>query len=454
MHPRQVQAILAAALAAACTPHARAQSINIDFDALAGQGAGIPGANFAAAAGYSSPSFVGNNWNGITVAGASAPLRDTLGVLTTATVTLTEGTGFSSNPIGLTGDFDKLITDWAVLPNSANPSIDFSGLIPGTYTVYVYVGAGDSLTTTTLPPSHTPNTQSVTSINAPVNAFFSGSGFGASQGTHTTHELVVEEAGTLRIIFPSGSFSRVAGIQLVRRGVRPPDPTGSIAFPAIDACTSGTIQIIGTVAGSGPITYTIAVSPSFAGPYTNILMGGGPLTDAPLGSWNTSTFPPGPCFMRMTVTGVGPVTNSIITTFKVSSPDSTPPTTSFSQPPPNARICTPIQISGTAADPNLTNWTLDYAGPAGGGWTSIASGNSSITGTLATWNPTGLPRGPYVLRLRASDSGSAGCTLPAGLVSESLRTVMVGLQADTTLDGSVNTLDLSWLLAQFGQSCN
>ena len=90
----------------------------------------------------------------------------------------------------------------------------------------------------------------------------------------------------------------------------------------------------------------------------------------------------------------------------VTSPE---PMTAYISSPINAgRIWGSITISGMATGPSFSHYILDYgAGYEPGSWTGIATSSTPVTsGTLATWDASGVTSGMYTLRLRTNGSGS------------------------------------------------
>jgi hypothetical protein len=87
--------------------------------------------------------------------------------------------------------------------------------------------------------------------------------------------------------------------------------------------------------------------------------------------------------------------------------DSTPPVVSITGPAPFGCGCDPIEITGSAGDPEGTflKYTLEYAQNANGPWTLITmSGTPVNNGTLGFWNTAGVPQGYYFVRLTAENT--------------------------------------------------
>ncbi|MDV6032260.1 MAG: hypothetical protein F9B45_19665 [Phycisphaera sp. RhM] len=74
--------------------------------------------------------------------------------------------------------------------------------------------------------------------------------------------------------------------------------------------------------------------------------------------------------------------------------------------PATGRITAPTDVLGTAADPDLSFYTLAIAPLDGGDFVEIARGTQSVNdGVLGRIDPTLLPNGEYFLRLHAIDTG-------------------------------------------------
>jgi hypothetical protein len=103
--------------------------------------------------------------------------------------------------------------------------------------------------------------------------------------------------------------------------------------------------------------------------------------------------------------------------------DDTPPVVDLTAPPALGCVCQLAEVFGTAHDPEGTfaEWTLSARPAAGGGWTTLASGQFSVVDDfLATWDTTGLNEGYHLLRLE----GRNAC----GLASADVEVVWVDKQ--------------------------
>ena len=84
--------------------------------------------------------------------------------------------------------------------------------------------------------------------------------------------------------------------------------------------------------------------------------------------------------------------------------DHTPPTVSFTIGN-GAPITSPIDVTGTASDPNLIGYTLEAIPVAGGPSQTIFTGTSPVVnGTLGVFDPSLLPNDSYIVRLTATDA--------------------------------------------------
>lgn len=67
---------------------------------------------------------------------------------------------------------------------------------------------------------------------------------------------------------------------------------------------------------------------------------------------------------------------------------------------------TQVEVTGTAAGPDLASWRLEYGpGAAPSSWTTVASSSLQVAdGALAAWDLAGVPDGAHTLRLVAQNS--------------------------------------------------
>ena len=93
--------------------------------------------------------------------------------------------------------------------------------------------------------------------------------------------------------------------------------------------------------------------------------------------------------------------------------DHTPPTVSFTIGN-GAPITSPIDVTGTASDPNLIGYTLEAIPVAGGPSQTIFTGTSPVVnGTLGVFDPSLLPNDSYIVRLTATDANGNAASVDA-----------------------------------------
>jgi len=90
------------------------------------------------------------------------------------------------------------------------------------------------------------------------------------------------------------------------------------------------------------------------------------------------------------------------------------PTALITSPDRNAVIAGVKKITGTADDPTLASYTVDFGtGEQPTAWTDIVKQSIAIEGgTLANWDTTELQDGKYTLRLTATDSNGYSSVFP------------------------------------------
>ena len=92
------------------------------------------------------------------------------------------------------------------------------------------------------------------------------------------------------------------------------------------------------------------------------------------------------------------------TTLLVSNPaDTTAPVVSFNANLTFAALTGTTAIGGVVSDDNLNYWKLQEAPYGSSTFTTLASGTTSINGTLANFDPTALANGFYTLQLTAAN---------------------------------------------------
>jgi len=87
--------------------------------------------------------------------------------------------------------------------------------------------------------------------------------------------------------------------------------------------------------------------------------------------------------------------------------DLTPPVAEITEPSGFECVCSPVEIIGTADDPDgsLDRYTLAYTRDSASGWTVFATGTAPVVDdVLGVWDATGLPEGYYLIRLVVTNS--------------------------------------------------
>ncbi len=233
----------------------------------------------------------------------------------------------------------------------------------------------------------------------------------------------------------------------------------SVQFSVSDGELSATVPVVlrGTIAPVPP-QVIVVLTPSFPAvpgqsvivhvaasslaPITglSVTVAGQPLTLDSQGRATYTPQAPGRIAIAATATDGDGLVGQYLAVLKVRDPnDQTAPVVAFSPQLANARLTAATAIIGAIADTNLDTWVLDRAPIGSSTFTTLASGTSAVSSaTLATFDPTVLANGPYVLRLTATDI--------AGRISQT--TIVV--EADSTAKPSQylrTETDLSVVLA-------
>ena len=86
--------------------------------------------------------------------------------------------------------------------------------------------------------------------------------------------------------------------------------------------------------------------------------------------------------------------------------DETPPTAEIDTPAAGDEVSAQVEVIGTAADDNLTGWSLLAIDEDGATLTEVAAGTTAVTdGVLGTFAATAVPSGTVTLRLDVEDAG-------------------------------------------------
>ena len=165
---------------------------------------------------------------------------------------------------------------------------------------------------------------------------------------------------------------------------------------------------------------------------------------------------------RIAITATGTDADGLVgqssTVLKVVDPtDQIAPTVAFAPTLANARLSAAAAIVGTISDTNLDTWVLDRAPVGSSSFTTLASGNAPVSsGTLATFDPTALANGPYILRLTATDiagrTGQTTIVVEADSTTKPTQYLRTETDLSVTLAGSVFNLVRSYDSLTAGQS--
>jgi hypothetical protein len=300
-----------------CAVSVCAQSFNIDLNATAGIGSGVPASTFGAAA--SQP----GTWNGVAAGAATTPiaLNDLANVATPATIQRSGAAAlYQFNNTNTTGDTELLMDDLDD-PSPGPLTYTFAGLTPGKYRVYTYAWAPDSATFFTNVTVTGSPVQTVGGAMAALNTFTQGI-------THAVHD-VVTSTGTFGVTVqtaPAGGFSSINGFQIVRC------PNGFST--QIRQTGSGAALDIAFTCGNAGDFYALAVTP-VQGAFPNgaffgieldqplldfALQYGPPLFGTLDANGNAFGSFPGPIPSGLTIYAVGVTANPTLTVISSSTP--------------------------------------------------------------------------------------------------------------------------------------
>lgn len=209
---------------------------------------------------------------------------------------------------------------------------------------------------------------------------------------------------------------------------------------------------------SSAISYTISYAPlPSASPFLPVnpaqpTYPQGVINDG-LGSWQTASGPTAVAdgAYRVRVTGTDHCGNSKTVSRDIII-DNTRPVAAITSPTSCGNVSGLVTITGNVSDANMAGWTLQYTGGDAAGWVTIASGSSNVSGTLATWNTTGLRPCAYSLRLIAGDAAGVNCS-GHNNQTEMLVSVNVGCPADFNRSGAVSVQDIFDFLNEYFIGC-
>ena len=87
-------------------------------------------------------------------------------------------------------------------------------------------------------------------------------------------------------------------------------------------------------------------------------------------------------------------------------PDAAPPLAEITAPVAGGTVTQPVNITGSAVDPNFLKYELAYAPAGTEDFTLITGGDSPVTGgVLGRFDPTLLINDQYTIRLTVFDQG-------------------------------------------------
>jgi RHS repeat-associated protein len=103
---------------------------------------------------------------------------------------------------------------------------------------------------------------------------------------------------------------------------------------------------------------------------------------------------------------IGSFEGSALLTVKARVGDATPPTAEITSPAPNAEVTAPVDVVGTASDPNFLKYELEIAPVGETQFTLLQRSSTPVTnGVLGVLDPTLLLNDLYTLRLTVFDQG-------------------------------------------------
>jgi hypothetical protein len=155
-----------------------------------------------------------------------------------------------------------------------------------------------------------------------------------------------------------------------------------------------------------------------------------------LASWDTNALgiPDGDYELRLSgETTCGDAASTTVTV----TVDNTPPVAHLDAPANCASVAlgASVAIEGEVFDANLGAWTLAVIGGPYADWHTIAGPiGSNATGSLFTWDTSGLPACAYTIRLRATDTAVLDGD-PSHHVAEDYVSIVIGAPANADLDG-------------------
>lgn len=185
-------------------------------------------------------------------------------------------------------------------------------------------------------------------------------------------------------------------------------PSAAITAPAAFGCVcNGNVSVIGSASAGLDLLlgWELDYQPGSGGAWTNISSGISPVSNASLGTWNTTGLN-GYYILRLSVVNGCGVANSAVQVVYV---DSTFQSLDLRAPANGATAGGFVCIDGTVWDQCFSNYTVQYRALPAGAFAPVDPANPTygvgvINDPLASWNTAGLADGNYELRVQATDS--------------------------------------------------
>jgi RHS repeat-associated protein len=154
------------------------------------------------------------------------------------------------------------------------------------------------------------------------------------------------------------------------------------------------------------VNITLSITSHLPVVESSLTVNGEPLTLVDNQATYTST-EGGAYSLEATATNEKGLTGTASTTFYVKDPSDTEfPTVEITSPYQGQEITEPIDIIGTAYDPNLLSYSLAYAPAGTDDWRALVTSSTPVTNdVLGKFDPTLLANGLYDIRLSAIDAG-------------------------------------------------
>ena len=397
-----------------------------------------------------------SNWNNASGASSSSALSlvSNQGLSTGASVAWTSDNAWDL-PISDVAGNTRMMRGYLDNANGNPSTVAFSGIIAGTYNIYVYTDgdnggssragtyqiSGAGITTTSIGVTDAPNTD------------FNGTFVQAnnSSGNYILFSGVTISSGVSLIAIPGATTdyprAPVSGIQIVPVV---PDFTISVAPGSLSLKPGGSATLNVSIAALNGFSGTVSLTASGTPSGTSVQLSPASVTQS------------GSVTATVTVSGTTATGTSTLTISAVSGSLSHTATTALTvlanQPPTvsagsNQNITLPgtAQLSGTVTDDGSPNGVLSSSWSLVSGPGTVVFGNAQSAAATASFSTAGT----YVLALTASDgalTGSAQCTVTVTSVAISLTpgstTLLAGKTQQFTaiISGSSNSA-VSWSIS-------